>query len=112
MNSGLGGARMMKKTAARSRARLVGSASLSILLAGSATAQEPVDRAAIHQIKQEGLRRSKVMEYASMLTDVHGPRLTGSPALLAAGQWAGKTLRELGLANARLESWGPFGRGW
>ena len=59
------------------------------------------------------MRRSKVMEYASMLTDVHGPRLTGSPNLRAAGEWARKTLpgpgarpgppRALGALRARLE---------
>ena len=105
----------MNNHAARlGRARILGPASLtvSLLLAGNVVAQEPVDRAAIHQIKQEGLRRSKVMEYAATLTDVHGPRLTGSPALRAAGQWAQKTFKDMGLANPRLEPWGPFGRGW
>jgi carboxypeptidase Q len=82
------------------------------LPARPATAEEPVDLGAIHQIKQEGMRRSKVMDYASMLTDVHGPRLTGSPGIRAAGEWARKAMAEAGLQNAHLETWGPFGRGW
>jgi carboxypeptidase Q len=83
-----------------------------LLPAAPLSAEEPVDRGAIHQIKQEGLRRSKVMDYASMLTDVHGPRLTGSPNLRAAAEWARKTFQEIGLDKPHLEPWGPFGRGW
>ena len=52
------------------------------------------------------------MDITSYLTDVHGPRLTGSPNIRAAGEWAVKEMQSWGLANARLESWGPFGRGW
>jgi carboxypeptidase Q len=73
---------------------------------------ENVDLDAIHRIKEEGFSRSKVMDIASYLTDVHGPRLTGSPQLRAAAEYAVKALTEMGLSNAHLESWGPFGRGW
>jgi hypothetical protein len=38
--------------------------------------------------------------------------LTGSPNLKTAEEYARDKLREWGLANAHLESWGPFGRGW
>jgi hypothetical protein len=85
---------------------------LGFLTARGADAAEPVDLSAIHQIKDEGLSRSKVMDFASYLTDVHGPRLTGSPNLRAAADYAVKALKEMGLANAHLEAWGPFGRGW
>src|SRR5579862_1044399 len=74
--------------------------------------QEPVDLQAIYKIKDEGLQRSKVMEITSYLTDVYGPRLTGSPNIRAAGEWAVKEMQSWGLANAKLEPWGPFGRGW
>src|SRR5262249_46742272 len=46
------------------------------------------------------------------ITDVYGPRLTGSPNHRAAGDWAVRTLSEYGLKNVHLEKWGPFGRGW
>lgn len=79
----------------------------------TAQAPEQVDLDAIYKIKQEGLgRNSKVMETMSYLTDVHGPRLTGSPSIRSAGEWAKAKLTEWGLVNARLEPWGPFGRGW
>ena len=41
-----------------------------------------------------------------------GPRLTGSPNLRRAEEYARDKLREWGLANAHLEAWGPFGHGW
>ena len=40
---------------------------------------EKIDLDAVYRIKEEGLQRSKVMETESYLTDVYGPRLTGSP---------------------------------
>ncbi len=46
------------------------------------------------------------------LTDVIGPRLTGSPNMKRANEWTRDKLAAWGLANAHLEAWGPFGRGW
>ena len=54
----------------------------------------------------------QVMHTASMLTDLHGPRLTGSPTMKAGGDWVISALRGWGIPTGRLESWGPFGRGW
>src|SRR2546426_8203630 len=75
-------------------------------------AQEKVDLYTINRIKHEAFDNSKVMENAYYLTDVYGPRLTGSPGVQAAGDWAVRKLNEWGLSNARREKWGPFGRGW
>ena len=84
-----------------------------LLAAGAAAiAEEKVDLAAIYRIKTEAFQHSKVMDHAFYLTDVYGPRLTGSPGLKAAAEWAVKRFNEWGLANANLEVWGPFGRGW
>jgi carboxypeptidase Q len=84
----------------------------ALLIALPALAQERVDQAAIDKIKTEALDRSQIMETASWLTDVYGARLTGSPNIKAAGEWAAKKLTEWGMVNARLEPWGYFGRGW
>jgi hypothetical protein len=94
--------------------RLAGVFAALLLAVPALVAQmhEPVDLAAIHQIKDEGLQRSRVMEIASYLTDVYGPRLTGSPNIRKAGEWAVKEMQGWGVANARLEKWGRFGRGW
>jgi hypothetical protein len=64
------------------------------------------------RIKQEGFDSSRVMETLFQLTDVSGPRLTGSPGLLRAEEWARQQLSSWGLENAKLERWGTFGRGW
>lgn len=67
---------------------------------------------AVERIKDEGLNRSQIMQTISYLTDVIGPRLTGSPALRRANEWTRGRLAGWGLQNAHLEAWGPFGRGW
>jgi hypothetical protein len=64
------------------------------------------------RIRQEGFRNSKVMETLSELTDRFGPRVTGSPNLKRANEWTRDQFEKWGLANAHLENWGPFGRGW
>jgi hypothetical protein len=84
---------------------------VSLPLAAQWPATEKIDLDAIYRLKDEGLQRSKVMEIESYLTDVYGPRLTGSPNIREAGDWAQKTMKEWGLANVHTETW-PFGRGW
>ena len=78
----------------------------------TANAQEPIDWNMVSKIKAEGFKNSQVMETMFYLTDVHGPRLTNSPNYQAASQWCVDKMTEWGLVNAKLESWGGFGRGW
>src|SRR5712671_6800209 len=66
----------------------------------------------IARIRNEGMNHSQVMQTLSYLSDVIGPRLTGSPNLKRANEWTRDKLTSWGLTNAHLESWGPFGRGW
>jgi len=66
----------------------------------------------IARIRDEGLNHSQVMQTLSYLTDVIGPRLTGSPNLRRANEWTRDRMTSWGLTNAHLEPWGPFGRGW
>jgi len=96
----------------RSFAVTVMLAVLSMLpLAAQPPAAERPDLDAVFRIKDEGLQRSKVMEIESYLTDVYGPRLTGSPEIKEAADWTERTMKEWGLANVHREAW-PFGRGW
>src|SRR5580698_3761391 len=74
-------------------------------------AAEKVDLLVINRIKAEAFENSKVMDHMFYLTDVHGPRLTGSPAYKGAADWVVKRMTEYGL-TAKEEKWGPFGRGW
>lgn len=69
-------------------------------------------QADIEKIKDEGMNRSQVMQTLSYLTDVIGSRLTGSPNLKRANEWTRDTMAKWGMQNAKLEAWGPFGRGW
>jgi len=76
-----------------------------------AAAEEPVDLETLSRIRNEGFRHSHVMETVHHLTDVIGPRVTGSPQAREASEWTRKQLADWGLANAHLEPW-EFGRGW
>jgi carboxypeptidase Q len=72
---------------------------------------EKLDYATIGRIRDEGLNRSQVMDHVSWLSDVYGPRLTGSPAITQASDWVIKKVTEWGLTNAHREPW-KFGKGW
>jgi hypothetical protein len=92
--------------------RLSASVCILALAVAALPAQERVDLDVVTKIRLEGFTNSKVLETASELTDRIGPRLTGSPQMKQANDWTKEQLASWGLANARLESWGPFGRGW
>ncbi len=90
---------------------------VSFLLAALATpwlasAEEKVDLTMVHRIRQEALQNSKVMDHMFWLTDANGPRLTGSAGYRRAAEWVVKQAGEYGIASAKLDKWGPFGRGW
>ena len=75
-------------------------------------AQDTVDLGIVDRIKTEAFDHSKVMDHLYYLTDVYGPRLTGSPEFGEAAQWAMDRLKGYGVVNVHTESWGPFGRSW
>ncbi len=75
-------------------------------------ATETLDLDMYQRIRDEGLNRSHVMEFASALMDGIGPRLTASPNAMKANEWTRNTLTRIGLENAHLEDWGEFGLGW
>jgi hypothetical protein len=74
--------------------------------------QENVDTAAIRMIRAAEKADSHIPMIAHYLTDVSGSRLTNSPGYFRAGNWAAETMKKWGLANAKLEPWGEYGRGW
>lgn len=88
----------------------------SFLLFGAVShpliSQPSIDAAMVDRIKQEGMNHSKIMEYATMLTDVYGPRLTNSPQMRRANEYTKDVFEGLGLENVHLHEWGPFGVGW
>jgi carboxypeptidase Q len=80
-----------------------------LIASQSAPDKNYLDAAA--RIRDAAMNHSQVMDTVAYLTDVIGPRLTGSPNHKRAAEYARDKLREWGLANAHLESWN-FGRGW
>src|SRR5450755_1051443 len=85
---------------------------LAAFVAPDVSAQEHIDLGVVHRIKSEAFEGSKVMDTLFWLTDANGPRLTNSPGLRSAQDWAVRTLQGWGATNPRLEKWGTFGRGW
>ena len=87
----------------------------AVLAAGAAALvgaqSEKLDYAMLGRIRDEGLSRSQVMDHISWLSDVYGPRLTGSPGIQQASEWAMKKFTEWGLANSHQETL-AFGKGW
>jgi hypothetical protein len=85
----------------------------AILVAGAlALAEERPDQSVFWKIRHEGTANSRILPTLHVLTDVYGPRLTGSPNLKAAGEWALQQMRDWGLKNTHLEPW-EFGHaGW
>lgn len=84
---------------------------VATLLACTPLAAQTASLEMVTRIRQEGLRNSKVMDYAQALTDRIGGRLTGSPNMKKANEWTRDELTKIGLTNAHLEPW-EFGRGW
>lgn len=82
------------------------------LLASSLFGQEKFDRQIISRIKEEGFQYSKVMETLSWLSDVYGPRFTGTPAYREAAEWARQEMKKWGLQNITLEPIDMKVRGW
>jgi hypothetical protein len=87
-------------------------ASASTVLGPTALAQDAVDLAVVHRIKAEAFQNGRVMDHLFHLTDVSGPRLTASPGERAAAEWVVTRLKGWGIASARTEPWGRFGRGF
>ena len=75
-------------------------------------AQNGGDKDLLERIRKEEASNSQIMKTMHMLTDVYGPRLTGSPNHKHAAEWAVKQMTAWGLKNGHLEPW-DFGHpGW
>src|SRR5579872_4431726 len=78
----------------------------------TAHGQSPSADDVIARIKMEGFQHSQVMDTLSWLSDVYGPRLTGSSNLRRAAEWARDALAGWRLEHATLETYGHPVRGW
>ena len=73
---------------------------------------EFVDEDVVARIKEEIMQRSNVGNTLACLSDVYGPRLTGTPRYLDMVEWAAGQLRDWGIENVWTERYGDDLRGW
>jgi hypothetical protein len=85
---------------------------IATLLLLPLVAQSQSDQDLLERIRREEATNSQIMKTMHMLTDVYGPRLTGSPNHKAAAEWAIKQMTSWGLSNAHLEPWNFGHVGW
>lgn len=76
------------------------------------SAQEKIDGDINWKIRREATDNSHILHTLHFLTDVYGPRLTGSPNLKAAQDWLVTETTSWGLKNAHLEPWSFGHPGW
>jgi carboxypeptidase Q len=94
------------------RVLYVSLAGIAVAAVVSVAAEERIDQDVYWKIRQEATGNSKILATLHALTDVYGPRLTGSPNLKAAGEWAIEQMHTWGMKNGHLEPW-DWGRpGW
>lgn len=94
--------------------RFAGAALLlqTFLLPGAALAQDAKQAEVYAAIRKEANDNSKIMHTLHMLTDVYGPRLTGSPNHVNAAKWAAREMLSWGFDKGEIEPW-EFGHpGW
>ena len=72
---------------------------------------EKIDTAMNAKIRAEGFDRSQIMRIVHVLTDVYGPRLTGSPNYDESAKWAIKEMESWGM-KGYLHSWKWGREGW
>jgi len=84
----------------------------AVLSTNAFAQQESVDTAAFRQIRNAEMSNSHIPWIAHNITDVSGPRLTNSPGFFRAANWAIETMKKWGMANAALEAWGDYGKGY
>ena len=94
------------------RIRLIALAALVLVSASAFTQAVAVDWATVARIREEGLQRSRVMEYESYMVDVLGARLTMSRDMQRAQTWLQAELTRMGLANVAAEPFMDYGVTW
>lgn len=105
---------LFKKNRLKSFNRFIASFLIVLFIALPALSQTNgmADADLLARIKKEGTDNSQIMKTMHHLSDIYGPRLTGSPNHKGAADWAIKQMQAWGMENAHLEAW-DFGHpGW
>ena len=85
---------------------------LLALAAATPATRSDVDWAMVAKIREEGLQRSRVMEFESYIADVLGARLTNSRDMQRAQQWLRGEMSRMGLASVAAEPFMDYGVTW
>ncbi len=91
---------------------LVGTLAACCLAVAPAMAQAPGLSDVNTQLRAAETKDSQLMWWLHEVTDVYGPRLTGSPGLKAAEDFAVKQMTAWGFKNVHLEAWNFNHPGW
>ncbi|MDH4196040.1 MAG: M20/M25/M40 family metallo-hydrolase [Candidatus Aminicenantes bacterium] len=95
------------------RTKVFLAATVAVIIAlGPLGAQDMPDLGMMNKIRFEGLQHSQVGKLAAFVSDVIGPRPTGSPEISRANKWAAAKMQEWGMTNVALEPYDDFGVGW
>jgi len=94
------------------RRRIALTVAFTSALTLTVVAQSPTLSEMNARLRLEETNDSKVMWILHEITDVHGPRLTGSPGLRDAQDWVVATMKSWGLVNVKLEPWNFNHQGW
>ena len=78
---------------------------------GRAQSSNPLDTSVINRIRGEAIANSQAMETHWWLSEVFGPRATGTPGYQKGADWVMAKFKEWGLQNVHIERF-PFGQGW
>ncbi len=84
---------------------------LAIAVGLGAQTPNALDAATVNRIRGEAVVNSQAMETHWWLSEVFGPRATGTPGYTQGAEWLMKKFGEWGLTNIHIERF-PFGQGW
>jgi hypothetical protein len=92
--------------------RLILTIAAGFLMVLPAMAQAPGLPDVNTQLRAQETKDSQLMWWLHEVTDVYGPRLTGSPGLRAAQDFAVAQMKKWGFSNVHLEAWNFNHPGW
>jgi len=83
----------------------------AFLLIGLSSASQTLSQA-LAKINTEGFQKSEVISLITDLSDVYGPRLTGTNQYYTAAEWAKKTMENWGMDKVYFENYCDDCMGW
>ncbi|AFL80129.1 putative aminopeptidase [Aequorivita sublithincola DSM 14238] len=83
----------------------------AFLIIGFAATSQTLPQA-LSKINTEGFQKSEVMNLIGDLSDVYGPRLTGTDQYYTAAEWAKKTMENWGMDKVYFENYCDDCMGW